>query len=320
MDSDRRHIYILHGPTGAGKSDFACSLAPRIRAEIINADCGQLYAPLSIGTAKPAWQQEHTPHHLFDVLDEPRDCTVIEYRDLLVPLVTSILEKAHNVIIVGGSSFYIQSILFPPCALQIHKEEDQVNIKMSDNNLWQKLYAIDPARAAKIHPNDAYRLKRALYMWQKTQIQPSLCAPQFCLPYDINTIKAPVSITVVHVTRDRTDLHERINNRTRQMLKAGWLDECNTLLGTPWENFLYRKKLIGYPHIMTYLKTGQDDIGTVVEVIQQKTRAYAKRQETFWRKLKRSYAVVAEVAVEEINLTLQDYAPHIERLLSRVLY
>ena len=78
-----RNMLIIYGPTGVGKSDLACAIAQKVPAEIINADMGQLYTPLSIGTAKPNWQAEPVQHHLFDVINEPRNCTVIEYRQMI---------------------------------------------------------------------------------------------------------------------------------------------------------------------------------------------------------------------------------------------
>ena len=110
------NMLIIYGPTGVGKSDLACTIAEKVPAEIVNADMGQLYTPLSIGTAKPNWQQEPSRHHLFDVMNEPRNCTVIEYRQMLKMVLQDIWSRGKLPIVVGGSGFYVQSIFYPPVA------------------------------------------------------------------------------------------------------------------------------------------------------------------------------------------------------------
>ena len=107
-------IGIITGPTGVGKTDFVLKLADHLPIEIINADVGQFYAPLNIGTAKPDWRHEHVPHHLFDILDEPRSMTVIQYRTLAHSLIQECWARNTIPFFVGGSFFYIQSLLFPP--------------------------------------------------------------------------------------------------------------------------------------------------------------------------------------------------------------
>lgn len=108
------YLIIIAGPTGVGKSDVGLALASNINGEIINADVGQLYTPLSIGTAKPEWKESEVPHHLFDVLDKPVDFTVTQYRELLLKTVHDVCNRNRVPIIVGGSSFYLSSLFFPP--------------------------------------------------------------------------------------------------------------------------------------------------------------------------------------------------------------
>ena len=109
-------MLIIFGPTAVGKTDFALKVAERVPAEIVNMDVGQLYTPLSIGTAKPNWRSETVPHHLFDYVDKPRNITVVEYRKILLEVLEDIWQRGKLPIIVGGSGFYLKSIFFPPCA------------------------------------------------------------------------------------------------------------------------------------------------------------------------------------------------------------
>ena len=296
-------MLIIYGPTGVGKTDLACTIAQKVPAEIVNADMGQLYTPLSIGTAKPNWKAEPTRHHLFDVINEPINCTVIEYRQMLSAVLHDIWSRGKLPIIVGGSGFYVQSILYPPAARH-------TDLKLSGT--WDDLNAVDPQRAAKIHRNDTYRISRALSIWSATGVKPSDYMRKF----------EPLATGhIVWVGRDRAQLYERINERVLVMIKQGWIDECKALAGTVWEDFIRRKKFIGYTELLDYV---QGDIGLdeAVQKIAQKTRAYAKRQETFWRGLKRFIDSVGDhqysISFEELNLTLSDHSLYINQLLQRL--
>src|SRR5205809_276369 len=99
-------MLIIYGPTGVGKSELALTVASQMPAEIINMDVGQLYTPFSIGTAKPDWRHQTIPHHLFDAINEPKQYTVVEYRNAVFKLVSDIRERGAIPILVGGSGFY----------------------------------------------------------------------------------------------------------------------------------------------------------------------------------------------------------------------
>lgn len=296
-----QYMLIICGPTGVGKSDLACMIARQIPAEIINADMGQLYTRLSVGTAKPNWKSEPARHHLFDVLDNPAHCTVIQYRQMLSTVLQDIWTRGKLPIVVGGSGFYVQSIFYPPVAGHTDAKVD---------GSWHDLHAIDPLRASQIHPHDTYRIARALSIWYASGMKPSSYVRHF----------EPLGKAhIVWAGRDRDQLYERINERVLIMIEQGWLDECKVLIGTPWEDFIRRKKFIGYPEMFDCI-SGKLDLDNAITLIAQKTRAYAKRQETFWRMLKRSldHAIDKnEVSLEELNLTLSDPYLYINQLLQR---
>ena len=108
-----KKIIILYGPTGVGKSDCALALGEKFPLELINADVGQFYTSFSIGTAKPDWKNQKMAHHLFDILNEPIDFSVAEYRKKILETCQNIWQKSKTPIIVGGSGFYLKSIFFP---------------------------------------------------------------------------------------------------------------------------------------------------------------------------------------------------------------
>ena len=302
-------VIIIFGPTGVGKSDIAQSLASFLPIEIINMDVGQFYAPLSIGTAKPAWQQSSIPHHLFDIIAEPKNITVAEYRDLVIDQVRTVWQHKKIPVLVGGSGFYLMSLFFPPEAAKT----DQVT-----QGTWQDLNELDPARAAKIHPQDIYRIQRALSIIKTTGRLPSVYQPHF------DPI-APFIIT--ELVRERQDLYDRINGRTKVMMQLGWQNEVEKLLNTEWELYLQQKKLIGYDDIISYLKSEEDkrNYDQLIATIAQKTRHYAKRQLTFGRmliaRLKEQYAFMqsSKSSVEVFNLTLSDVDLYINQLLHHPL-
>lgn len=301
-------ILVIYGPTGVGKTAFVDMLAESIPAEIVNADMGQFYTPLTIGTAKPNWRLASIPHHLFDIIDKPERFTVVAYREQLKKTMVHIWQKNKIPIVVGGSSFYIKSLFFPPRSAQVVVSE------YSSDNLWQDLNRIDPERAKKINPTDEYRLKRALALYAATGKKPSELTPLYDPPADY---------FLICLTRDRDELYARIDERVKEMMHEGWLDEVKKLVGTSWEQFILDKKIIGYDDIVYYIKDG-NSLEKLVATIQQRTRNYAKRQMTFWRMLKKNIENALQdnknkrCSVQEVNLTCTDVHLYIKQLQNRI--
>ncbi len=274
----KKSIIILYGPTATGKSDCATKLACEFPLEIINGDVGQLYAPLSIGTAKPDWKNEKAPHHLFDILNEPSDYTVVNYRVAVVALCEQIWARGNIPCIVGGSGFYLKSLFFAP-EPEVPDFTESIRViptidDLSDEDAWQLLARYDAVRAAQIHPHDRYRIERAFTIL-KTKQTASGQQPRYT-PLDF-------PVLFLCLTRDRKALYDRINHRTQLMIYQGWIEEVIQLEGTPWASFLKKKKLIGYSEIFEYLKHSEITKSELIRAIAQKTRHYAKRQMTFWR-------------------------------------
>lgn len=263
---------IIIGPTGVGKSALAESMSDNI--EIVNADVGQLYTVFNIGTAKPNWRNSPIPHHMFDIVDEPIDFTVGDYRRQLLKTIAEINARGNKAVIVGGSHFYVQSILYPPYDLPQSEYE---------GGSWQDLYNIDPERANKIHAHDQYRINRALALYHTTGKKPSEYEPVYQPPW-------PYELVIAE--REREDLYGRIKERLDVMLEEGWYQEAQTLKGTKWEQFAKYKGLIGYSELMS-----TDDPETVKEAILNKTWRYAKRQQTFIK------ALVKKLSLEDAHIS-----------------
>lgn len=305
---------IVSGPTGVGKTDLVRDLANKLmfNVAIVNADMGQLYAPLSIGTAKPNIKNETISHYLFDILDMPINYTVADYRKKLINSMNELWSKNIVPIVVGGSGFYIKSIFFPqPVVNQMQAQKKQAYKNLNVQELWNRLNKVDPERAAMINHNDRYRLERALDIWEQTGQKPS----NYKLTFD-----PPGYCAFIFLTRDRDDLYKRINKRVDVMLNSGWIEEVKSL-DTSWHSFLIEKKLIGYPEIISYLQEPQG--GLLVEEIAKKTRAYAKRQLTFWKSLSKMLHKADPDCryikyIDEVNLTLLDIDLYIGQLSDKL--
>jgi len=306
MDLPTNRMIIIYGPTGVGKSSFACELATKIDGEIINADVAQLYKPLSIGTAKPDWQKSSIPHHLFDVIDKPIDCTVMIYRAMVEKTVQEIGARGKIPIVVGGSGFYIHSLFFVPAGGAVHEAHDDEQ-KVS----WDQLNQIDPLRAQAIHPHDTYRIARALAIWRHTGKLPSQTIQQY----------APLSASceLIHLEREREELNAMNNRRIREMIDNGWLDECKKLKENGWEDFVRRKKFIGYSQLFDCI-ADIIPLDEAIIIIEQKTRQYVKRQETFWRLFPQAFKDSGQysVSITELNLTFSEQDLYINQLLKKL--
>lgn len=308
----KNSVIIIYGPTASGKTDLVFTLAQHLSCEVINMDSAQLYEPLFIGTAKPDLMTVPVPHHLFDYQKDPINVTVVTYKNMVIDIVRDIQSRGKVPIIVGGSGFYLKSLFFTPSALPYSKQTSDEN-----DYSWNALQEIDPERAQAINPADSYRIARALEIWHHTGQKPSTCVPHFVKLFPFY---------LIHVSRDRDELYERINKRVDHMLEAGFLQEVRSLLGTPWESFLNDKKFIGYNELIGYSRAIDADYEITIELIKKRSRNYAKRQQTFWRMLKKQ--LIAELTalndtawkIEELNLTISDPDLYIKELLEKLRY
>jgi len=295
----QKFVLMIFGPTAVGKSDFAEKLAANMPAQI---------SPIK--------------HNLFDIIDEPRLFNVCEYRKMLLQKAQTIWDNNELPILVGGSGFYLKSLFFPPISYDSLPDQADKNDNIKDVcgvELWNRLNAVDPQRAAKIDKNDTYRIQRALDVWSLTGKKPSERVPV----YDF-----PCNFILLFLTREREELYKRIDDRVGIMMNEGWIDEVKQLQGTEWETFLKKKKLIGYDIILDYLEGKQTnkDLQQAIQIIQQKTRNYAKRQVTFFKSFERQLkqaiskknASAVSSKIEIVNLTLLDIDLYIKQLLNYV--
>lgn len=276
---------------------------------------GQLYQPLSIGTAKPELENLSFKTHLFDHLEMTHNFSSADFRREVMHLLPEIWARGKLPVIVGGSLFYLFSLFFPP------KESADGCTHISDeylatlatrvtSELWGMLREIDPERAAQINPNDRYRLERALKLWHVSGKRPSECAPVFAPP-------AQFMFWFLH--RDPQELRNRIDQRVDLMMQQGFLQEVAGL-APEWRDFIMQKRLIGYPELYAVLD-GTLSLDDAIAQIKLRTWHYARRQLIFWRRFKAQLAACEAASWGswcDVDLTLHPVTLYLEQMVTEV--
>ncbi len=274
-------VLVVCGPTAAGKSEAGLILAEKIGGEIISADAFQFYCGLDLGTAKPnASERKRVPHHLIDCLSPEENANAYRYAEKVRLLIPEIIERKKVPILVGGSGLYLRAVLdgffeVPEQAavLEVRKELHGVG----PEELLSRLERVDPEAAKRIHPNDTYRLGRALEVYLATGKTISALRRQ------TKRFAHPFRLFGVH--RDREELYCRIDRRVEDIFAAGFPAEVKALRER-YDFTLPAFEAIGYRETAAYL-SGKISLPEAKKIIKQKTRNYAKRQLTWFRKEKR---------------------------------
>ena len=281
---------VLTGPTASGKSALALELAGRLNAEIIAMDSMTLYRGMDIGTAKPTFaERECVPHHLIDVLEPSERASVAWWLGEAGRLVGEIEARGRLVLFVGGTPFYLKALVHglfdsPPLDEQLRRQLEAEAASIGPAAFHARLAAVDAISAARLHANDTRRLVRALEVWHLTGRPLSDWQRQnwwggaASVPED----DFPRCL-VVEVPREQ--LYERINRRVGQMVEAGWIDEVRRLRASPAGWSKEASLALGYRELGAVID-GAMALPDAVELIQLRSRQFAKRQLTWFRGLK----------------------------------
>ncbi len=276
---------IILGPTASGKTNISINLAKQLNSEIINADCMQIYKELDIGTAKASIEeQDGIKHHLLDFVEPTKEFSVSEYRDLALPIIENLIKENKVPIIVGGTGFYVQSLLLDNNYGNSYKSEELrlqlKNLASEKGNIevYNILKDIDPESAKTIHPNDLKRVIRAIEIFKLSGHKKSELKRTMQTNMQ-NSIKP----LIIVLNRNRDELYNRINLRVDLMIKAGLVDEVKNLV-SKYHLTIDNQCMqgIGYKEILDYINNIVD-IDTAIENIKINTRHYAKRQLTWFR-------------------------------------
>ena len=272
-------IYLT-GATASGKTAVAIELANRLDAEIFALDSMTLYRGMDIGTAKPSIEERQgIPHHLIDILDPWESASVAQYRDWARAALEDAQSRGRPALFVGGTALYLKTLLRglfegpsadPELRARLEAEADA----SGDIALHQRLAAVDPPSAARLHPNDRRRVIRALEVHALVGRRLSDLQAEHDRP-------APASVTVIALIRDRSALHDRINRRVEIMFAQGLVAEVERLRDRihpiPAQG-------VGYSETLSLLE-GKLNLSEAIERTQARTRQFAKRQETWFRGL-----------------------------------
>jgi tRNA dimethylallyltransferase len=271
-------IFIV-GATATGKSELSIQLAKELRAEIVNADSMQLYRGMDIGTAKLSIEQRQgIPHHLIDVLDVTQDASVAQYQGWARAKIDALLAEGKSVLVVGGTGLYIKAILDelnfpdtdPVVRARLSVEAQQVGI----DEMHARLAKLDPAAAAAIPKENVRRVIRALEVIEITGA-----------PFTANLPKQGASYypdaKQFGLVMQREDLKERIDERVDAMWERGFVEEVRTLLEKGITKAKTARAALGYNQIITFLG-GSVSEEEARDETKRATRAYARRQETWF--------------------------------------
>lgn len=273
-------ILVVCGPTASGKTDLAIELALQLDAEIVGADSRQVYRHMEVGTAKPSAEaRRRVRHHLIDIVDPDQPFDVADWRALAHAALTDITARGHLAIVCGGTGLYLRSLLkglfAGPAADEALRRSLEAEEERQKGALHARLSAVDPASAARIHPNDVLRLVRALEVFERSGEPLSLWHERHRLA------ERPFEALVLEVVRPAEELRERIDVRALAMVEAGIVDEVRRL-GETYDLEAKAFSAIGYREAIACLH-GDLPVEELPAAISRATRAYAKRQRVWLR-------------------------------------
>ncbi len=276
--------WFLTGPTASGKSAVGLELAQRIGAEIVSLDSIALYRGMDIGTAKPSAEDRRAvPHHLIDVLDPHEEFSLAQYIEAAGRVVAEIAGRGRQALFVGGTPLYLKGLLRgvfrgPAADWELRRRLADEERQHGSGRLHERLAAIDPVAAARLHVNDTRRIIRAIEVFEKTGRPISQLQRQF----EIARPAEECRVFVLDWPRD--GLYARIDRRVEQMFSAGLVDEVRRLLGDARPLGRTAHQAVGYREVIEHLQ-GRRNLAETIELVRRHTRQLAKRQCTWFRSL-----------------------------------
>jgi tRNA dimethylallyltransferase len=280
--SHRIKIVVICGPTGVGKTAVAVAVGQALGAEVVGADAMQVYRGMDIGTAKPtAVEKTAVRHHLIDVVDPDQPFDAACYARLARQVICELHGRGIGALVVGGTGLYIRALtegLFDVAASNevLRRELARQAQRHGAAAMHARLAQVDPDTAARLHPNDAFRVVRALEVYHVTG------RPLSAHHRDHGFADRPFDVLKIGLTMDRPALYRRLDQRVQAMIAAGLLDEVKGLLDAGYKPQLKSMQSIGYRHMAAFVQ-GTLPWDDAVAAFKRDTRRYAKRQMTWFR-------------------------------------
>lgn len=302
-------VIVIAGPTASGKTGLSVEVAKQLNTEIVSADSMQIYKGMDVGTAKVTESEKQgIIHHMIDVVSPMENYNVSRYVADAGKAVNTILDAGKILVIAGGTGLYINSLVYGydlapiPSDEALRAELTALYEEKGGDYLLEELRKIDPKTAARLHPNNARRLIRALEVYRLSgmtisqQEERTKNAPK---PYDVHFFV---------LDTDREKLYERINLRVDRMLENGLEAEVKQLLSGGIPKTCTAMQAIGYKEMVEYLD-GYLTFSEAVDKIKQESRRYAKRQLTWfrrnegaiWLEASKSKQELCEIVINEIK-------------------
>ncbi len=286
-------IVVITGPTASGKTWLAVELAKRYGGEVVSADSMQIYRRMDIGTAKPtAEEMQGIAHHMLDVADPGEDFSAARYVDMASRCVEDILARGALPILAGGTGLYLDSLLsgrtfaaFDPSS-PLRGQLEERYAREGGPALLEELARTDPEAAARLHPNDAKRIVRALEVW--------LTTGKTITQHDRETRALPPRYDALTLFLDferREDMWDRIDRRVDRMMEAGLAGEVRALLDSGVPERCTAMQAIGYKEMVPVV-SGDMAAEDAAAQIKLRSRQYAKRQRTWFRRDKQAKPLI----------------------------
>jgi tRNA dimethylallyltransferase len=295
---EKPKVIVICGPTGIGKTAVGIELAGMFGGEIISSDSMQIYRHMDIGTAKPSPEElVQITHHMIDIVDPDEDFDAAQFLSQGRAIIAELGSRGRIPFVVGGTGLYIKALLHGIFQSQsivsdvrerLKKEADEFGSHL----LYDRLKQCDPESAGRLHPNDTYRIIRALEVFEST----GRTIGAYHRDHDFT--EDPYCVLKIGLTGDRQSLYHRIDYRVDAMIEAGLVDEVRRLLEMGFSADLKSMRSIGYRHMTEFLG-GHLSWDECVRTLKRDTRRYAKRQLT-WFGADRTISWQAPVDVKDI--------------------
>jgi tRNA dimethylallyltransferase len=285
ISSAKPKLLVLVGPTAVGKTKLSLELARIHGCEIISGDSMQVYRGMDVGTAKISIEeQEGIPHHLIDIIEPDEAFSAASFQQYAKQLILDIQARGNLPFIVGGTGLYIESLCYQfefseaSADEAFRLEQAAYLVEHGEQALHEKLRAVDPISAERLHPNNTRRVVRALEILHLTGITLSaqLAGQQKQSPYDL---------CIIGLTMDRDLLYKRIEQRIDLMLEQGLVEEVRKLLDNGYTTDYVSMQGLGYKEIIRYLQN-EYTLDEAVTLLKRDTRHFAKRQLSWFRHMK----------------------------------
>lgn len=286
MKTQKSPLIILTGPTAVGKSDLSISLAKAVNGAVISADSMQVYRFMDIGSAKISKSEmQGIPHYLIDEFMPEEEFNVVKFQEYAKRYMEEIYQKGQIPILVGGTGFYIQAVLYDIDFTSENEDTayrrqlEALAEKKGAEHLHDMLKEVDEESAKTIHPNNIKRIIRALEFYKKT-------GKKISAHNETERQKeSPYNFAYFVLNDDRSRLYERIDLRVDKMLEDGLIEEVTRLKEMGYTKDMVSMQGLGYKEILDYLD-GNLTLDEAVYILKRDTRHFAKRQLTWFRREK----------------------------------